>query len=590
VEVCHQLPVARRLRLAAPSSRHPGCVMRTPVMDLTQETTLHTLIRDEERFRTILSQMPDAIFILDPERDRVLYANPQACRLLGYSLEELLATPSSRLNPNQMPKLMTLCQAPPGGPPLITEITSITKGGVPVLGEVAASVARVGGHVCLIASIRDISARIQESNQRVEDAMHDPLTCLPNRALFEDRFEVALKRQERNGTALALLLFDIDGFKLVNDTSGHEAGDDVLRTTATTLKSVLRPSDAAARFGGDEFVVLCEDIKDERAAIHVARRITNAMAEARLPADGQTLPSISMGIAVTMDHSTDAGAIIGHADAALYRAKRNGRGRYELFDERMRMRAQERLKDEVALQQAIACEELRLVYQPQINLKTGEVAGGEALIRWEHPERGWVLPGEFIPLAEETNLIVPIGSWVLKQACLTAQLWRAARPIKNPVTMSVNVSAKQLSQSELVDDVAQILEETATDPSSLCLEITESVIGADSPTSVRQLHGLKDLGICLVMDDFGKGFSSLSYLRSLPVDVLKIDQSFVLGACQPQDRALLQAAVDMAHALDLKVVAEGVENGEQLEKVQDSGSDLAQGFYLGRPQESLASL
>jgi diguanylate cyclase (GGDEF)-like protein/PAS domain S-box-containing protein len=563
--------------------------MRHAVRELpTQETTLHA---DEDRFRTILAQMPDALLIIDAEGDRVLFANPQACRILGYSLEELLATPPSSLNPNQMQKLMALSQAPPGGPPMIEEITSITKAGVPLHGEIAASVARVDGRVCLITSLRDISARIEESNQRVQDAMHDPLTCLPNRALFEDRFEVALKRQQRNGNCLAVLLFDLDGFKVVNDTFGHDAGDEVLRTTAEVLRNVLRPSDAAARFGGDEFIVLCEDIKDETAAIRVARRITKAIdAEARLAGARQRFPSISMGIAITSDPSAEAAAMISNADAALYRAKRNGRGRYELFDERMRMRAQERLKDEIALQQAIAREELHLVFQPQIDLKTGEVAGGEALIRWNHPGRGLVLPGDFIPLAEETNLIVPIGSWVLKQACLTAQLWRAERPIEKPLTIAVNVSAKQLSHSELVDDVALVLEETATDPSTLCLEITESVIGADSPTSVRQLHGLKDLGVSLVMDDFGKGFSSLSYLRSLPVDILKIDQSFVLGSAQPHDRALLQAAVDMAHALDLKVVAEGVENVEQLEKVQNSGSDMAQGFFFGEPQESLVAV
>jgi diguanylate cyclase (GGDEF)-like protein/PAS domain S-box-containing protein len=558
-------------------------------IDLMRERTLHSLVKDEERFRTILAQMADALFVLDPERDKVLYANPQACRLLDFSLDELMATPVSVLNPNQMPKLLALSQAIPGGSPLIEELTTITKKGVPLHGEIAASVARVDGQPCLIASIRDISARIEESNQRVEDAMHDPLTGLPNRALFEDRFEVALKRQLRNGHAIAVMLFDVDGFKVVNDTFGHDAGDAMLKRLAEMLRAVLRPSDSAARFGGDEFIVLCEDIQDELAAIQVARRITHSITERGTLNQQDMRVSISMGIALTSDTSVGAASMISNADAALYRAKRNGRGRYELFDERMRIRAQERLLDELALQRAIQREELRLVYQPQIDLKTGEVAGGEALVRWQHPDRGMVQAGDFIPLAEETNLIVPIGSWVLKEACLTAQLWRAARSRKDPLTISVNVSAKQLSHSELVDDVALILEETGTDPSTLCLEITESIIGADSPTSVRQLNGLKDLGLSLVMDDFGKGFSSLSYLRSLPVDVLKIDRSFVLGGAQPNDQALLQAAVDMAHALDLKVVAEGVETLEQLEKVQTSGSDLAQGFFFGEPQESLTT-
>jgi diguanylate cyclase (GGDEF)-like protein/PAS domain S-box-containing protein len=561
--------------------------VRNLVVDLTKETTLHALMKSEERFRNIVGQIPDAVFVLDPSRDRILYANPQARRLLGYSLDELLATPLSVLHPNEMSKLIALGEALPGGPPLIEQLTSMTKAGRPLQGEIAASVARVDGHTCLIASIRDISARMEEVKQRVDEAMHDPLTGLPNRTLFEDRFEVALRHTKRSGQVIAVLLFDLDGFKTVNDTFGHVAGDQMLRTTADALASSLRPSDTAARFGGDEFIVLCEGIGSERAAIQVARRIIEATRSARSVGDRDARISVSMGIALTSEASSSAAELIRNADAALYRAKRNGRGRYELFDERMRIRAQERLKDEIALQHAIDREELSLVYQPQMDLQTGEIAGGEALVRWNHPRRGEVLPGNFIPLAEETNLIVPIGSWVLREACLTAQMWRAARSRETPLSISVNVSAKQLSQSEIVDDVAAVLEETGTEPSSLSLEITESVIGADSPTSIRQLNNLNDLGVCLVMDDFGKGFSSLSYLRSLPVSMLKIDQSFVLGAEAPNDQALLQAAVDMAHALDLKVVAEGVENLDQLEKVQRSGSDLAQGFFFGQPQESL---
>jgi diguanylate cyclase (GGDEF)-like protein/PAS domain S-box-containing protein len=564
--------------------------VRNEVVDLTEETALHTLIKDEEIFRTILEQMADALLILDPERDRVLFANPQACRLLGYPPAELLATPISVLNPNQLPKLLAVSQTGGGGLPLIQELTSVTKDGTPLQGEIAATVARVDGQRCLIASIRDIRARIEETNQRVDEAMHDHLTGLPNRALFEDRFEVALSRQERNSTQIAVILFDLDGFKVVNDTFGHSAGDAMLQTSAEALKHVLRPSDTAARFGGDEFVILCEDIRGERNAIQVAKRIKAAVGGIHQVGSNETDISISIGIAVTTEGSASAGDLISNADAALYRAKKNGRGRYELFDERMRARAQERMRDEIALQRAVRREELRLVYQPQVDLKTGEIVGAEALLRWQHPQRGMLQPSDFISLAEETNLIMPIGSWVLRTACLTAQLWRADRPRETPLAISVNVSAKQLAHSELVDDVAAILQETGTDPSMLCLEITESVIGADAPTSIRCLHSLKDLGVCLVMDDFGKGFSSLSYLRSLPVEVLKIDQSFVLGEARPNDRALLQAAVDMAHALDLKVVTEGVENAEQLKTVQRSGSDLAQGFYFGQPEESLATV
>jgi diguanylate cyclase (GGDEF)-like protein/PAS domain S-box-containing protein len=564
--------------------------MKDGLVEINTESSPQTLSKDEARFRTILGEIADAIFVLDPSSDRILYANPQACRLLGYSVDELLATPLSILHPNELAKLLTLSQAPPGGLPFIEPLISVTKEGRPLQGEIAATVATVDDRSCLIASIRDITARVEENNQRVNDAMHDPLTGLPNRALFEDRFEVALRRRERSGNTIAVILFDLDGFKMINDNLGHHAGDEMLKVTAEALRSVLRPSDAAARFGGDEFIVLCEDIQDELSAIQVGERIVQAVRTTRSSADQEIRLSISMGIALTTDESTNARRLITNADAALYRAKKNGRGRYELFDERMRVRARERLKDEVALQHALSREELRLVYQPQVDLLTGEVAGGEALLRWQHPRRGLIQPGAFIGLAEETNLIVPIGSWVLRQACLTAQLWRAAGPRETPLTISVNVSAKQLSRSELIDDVALVLEETGTDPANLCLEITETVIGADSPTSVRTLQGLKQLGVGIVMDDFGKGFSSLSYLRTLPIDLLKIDQSFVLGANQPNDQALLQAAVDMAHALDLKVVAEGVESVQDFEKVQLSGSDFAQGFYFGEPQASLATV
>jgi diguanylate cyclase (GGDEF)-like protein/PAS domain S-box-containing protein len=563
--------------------------MSHDVLDLTEET-LDALIKSEERYRTIVSQLTDAVFVFDPQSDQILYANPRACRVLGYSHDELLKTRMSSLHPHEMPKLRALIEAPPGQLTLFDQLTSITKEGEAVPGEIAASVARVDGRPCLIASIRDISERTEESNRRLDDAMHDPLTNLPNRALFEDRFEVALARKERNGSTLAVLLFDIDEFKLVNDNHGHQVGDGVLKATADILQSVLRPSDAAARFGGDEFTVLCEDIGNEYGAVQVARRITAAVSTTHVVEEREIPISVSMGIAVTAGGRESPPSLIRNADAAMYRAKANGRGRFEVFDERMRLRALERLGDEVALERAVERDELKLVYQPQLDLRTGDVVGAEALLRWDHPKRGTIAPGDFIGLAEETGLIVPIGVWVLREACLTAQVWRATRSSEKPFTMAVNVSARQLGQSSLVDDVAEILEETGTDPSTLCLEITESVIGADSPSSIRQLWGLKELGITLAMDDFGKGYSSLSYLKSLPVDILKIDQSFVLGIPQANDKALLQAAVDMAHALGLQVVAEGVENVEQLQKVQSSGSDLAQGFYFARPQASLATV
>lgn len=563
--------------------------MNNVVVDVTEES-LTRLIKSEQWFRTIVSEITDAVFVFDPTNDQILYANPGARRLLGYSHDELLKTPMSGLQPHDMPKLVALIQAPAGELTLFDQLTFITKKGQAVQGEIAASVTRVDGRPCLVASIRDVSERIEENEHRLNDAMHDPLTDLPNRALFEDRFDVALARKERDGTTLAVLLFDIDEFKLVNDHFGHQAGDNVLKATGSILRGILRPSDAVARFGGDEFTVLCEDIGDEHGALQIARRIAAAVSITHVFEGHEIDISVSIGIAVTTGGSESPPSLIRNADAAMYRAKANGRGRYELFDERMRLRALERLGDEIALQRAVERDELDLVYQPQLDLRTGDVVGAEALLRWDHPKRGRVPPADFIGLAEETGLIVPIGNWVIKQACLTAQLWRVRRSSHKPFTMAVNVSAKQLSQSDLVEDVAEIMEETGTDPSTLCLEITESVMGADSPSSIRQLEGLKELGVTLAMDDFGKGFSSLSYLRTLPVDILKIDQSFVLGTAHANDKALLQAAVDMAHALGLQVVVEGVENVDQLERVQSCGSDLAQGFYFARPEASLATL
>ena len=443
------------------------------------------------------------------------------------------------------------------------------------------------GRIEFVSSVtRDISER-KAFEQRLEyQATHDPLTGLPNRTLFLDRLELALARRRRSNRPVAVLFCDVDHFKVVNDSLGHGAGDRLLVALAERLRDALRPGDTVARFGGDEFVILCDELVTEHDAVAIAERANRAVHEPLKVESTEVFAAMSIGIAFA-GPDTEPEVMIRDADAAMYLAKERGRARYEIYDERMRSTLVERLDIETALRRALTRKELRVVYQPTINLESGLIVGVEALLRWEHPERGLLIPSEFIDVAEETGLIVPIGMWVVEQACRQAQRWHSEQPEGERLFVSVNLSGRQLDTAALIDNVADVLDRTGIDPNLLGLEITESVVMRDPEASTTALRALKDLGVRLAVDDFGTGYSSLAYLRRFPVELLKVDRAFVDGldaeTGDAEDRAIVAAVVSLAHTLGMKAIAEGVETAEQLRELRELGCDMAQGFLIAKP-------
>ena len=437
--------------------------------------------------------------------------------------------------------------------------------------------------VTALVEVRQRRRRYASALELAHQAVHDALTGLPNRLQVADRLEQALARSTEMGFEVAVLFIDLDRFKLVNDGRGHAAGDELLVAVADRLRRVVRSGDVVARFGGDEFVVVCEDQTAAFEASLVAGRILDALREPVI-VDGQEIfLSASIGIAMA-DGTGSPESLLRDADAAMYRAKEKGRARSEFFDATMRTEALDHLETQSALHRALERDELRVFYQPVVDLASGAVAGVEALVRWEHPRHGLVSPASFVPLAEETGLIVPIGAWVLDQATAQAARWRE-RSWGRSLTVNVNLSARQLRQSDLIPTLMASLLASDTDPSLLCLELTETTFMEDARSHRELLDGIRGLGVGLAIDDFGTGYSSLTYLKRLPVSVLKIDQAFVRGLGRDAaDTAIVKSVIDLAHALGLVVVAEGVEEDGQVAHLRKLGCDLAQGYYFSRPQ------
>ncbi|WP_372788522.1 putative bifunctional diguanylate cyclase/phosphodiesterase [Paraconexibacter sp.] len=433
---------------------------------------------------------------------------------------------------------------------------------------------------------RSISYAIERKRaelQLAHAALHDGLTGLPNRALLLDRLGQALTRLGRRAAYVAVLFLDLDRFKVVNDSLGHDAGDRLLVDVAMRLSSDLRGGDTAARFGGDEFVILCEEVEGEREAIAIADRIAASLDAPFRVGDEEVFVRTSIGIALASGGGVRPETVIRDADAAMYRAKERGGGACEVFDDGMRERALQRLEHEHRLHRALHQHEFVLHYQPQVRMTTGVVAGVEALVRWEHPERGLVPPGDFISSAEETGLIIPLGAWVLEAACRQSAAWAHALGERSPV-VSVNLSARQIAHPDLVATVAEVLERTGADPATICLEVTETAVMQDLEAAVCVLNEVKALGLTLAIDDFGTGYSSLRALQRFPFDTVKIDRSFVSGVQDSeQAAAIVSAIVSLSHALGLRTVAEGVEEVGQVERLRALGCDVAQGFFYARP-------
>ncbi|HEY6822578.1 MAG TPA: EAL domain-containing protein [Burkholderiales bacterium] len=413
-------------------------------------------------------------------------------------------------------------------------------------------------------------------------ATHDALTGLPNRVMFGQRLDHALTQARRHGRKLAVLFIDLDRFKNINDTLGHEAGDGLLREVARRLKHGLRGSDTVARLGGDEFVVLLEEIDDPVLVGAVAQKLIGALAESFLIGGRHYHVTASIGASTFPDDAHDAQALLKNADIAMYRAKERGRNTFQYYSAELNVHSMERLAIESDLRRALERDELVLYYQPQVELGTGRIVGVESLVRWQHPTLGLLGPSTFIPIAEETGLIVPIGEWILRTACAAQQAWQ--RQGLAPVRMSVNLSARQFVHGELTREIEAILGATGCDPSTIELEITESMVMSDPERVARLLGHLRDMKLRVAIDDFGAGQSSLSYIKRFPIDTLKIDQSFVAGIERDRgDRAIVQALIVLAHTLGMHVIAEGVENEGQQNMLLALGCDAFQGYFFSRP-------
>ena len=450
----------------------------------------------------------------------------------------------------------------------------------------------------MVGWLREIHEQIHKQVDQLEhQALHDPLTGLPNRLLLSDRLAQALARARRRKESMAMLFMDLYNFKVVNDSLGHDVGDGLLKAVARRLRTQLRPEDTIARLGGDEFAVLLEGVASLSDATEVAERIAQILRAPFPLLEGQEkVVTSSMGISLSTPEAPSGedeqeNLLLRNADTAMYRAKVNGKARYEVFDKSMHSQALERLKLESDLRRALEKGELRLYYQPKVRLKTGEVFAMEALVRWEHPEQGLILPSQIIPLAEETGLILPLGQWVLRESCRQTRRWHDQFPDISPLGVCVNLSAKEFEHHDLVEDVARNLHETELDPSTLTVEITESILMEDVPRTVAVLEEVKSLGVKLGVDDFGTGYSALSYLKRFPIDCLKIDRSIIEGLGQDStDEAVATAAIVLAHALGAQVTAEGIMTSEQLGRLRALGCDAGQGFYFCEPRLSEAAI
>ena len=428
---------------------------------------------------------------------------------------------------------------------------------------------------------RDVSAARAMAAQIAHSAQHDFLTGLPNRMLLNDRVGQAIAAAQRHEKQVAVLFLDLDGFKHINDSLGHPTGDKLLQSIAWRLVECVRGSDTVSRQGGDEFVVLLSEVEQPEDAAHTARRMLQAVAEAHSIDQHDLHVTTSIGVSVYPDDGLDAETLIKNADTAMYQAKENGRQSYKFFKPAMNVRAVERQSIEESLRRALERNEFALHYQPKIDLRTGAITGAEALLRWTHPTRGLVSPARFIPVAEDCGLILPIGAWVLREACGQARAWvDAGLPV---ATMAVNVSAMEFRNENFLQNLTAILAETGLDPRSLELELTESVLMKHAESTASILQSVRERGVQVAVDDFGTGYSSLSYLRKFPVDALKIDQSFVRQISAGEDTTIVTAVIAMARSLKLRVVAEGVETVGELTFLRAHQCDEAQGYYFSRP-------
>jgi diguanylate cyclase (GGDEF)-like protein/PAS domain S-box-containing protein len=544
----------------------------------------------ENRYGPLPEGVPSVAYIFEPGIEgRCLYISPSVEGVLGYPRRQWLEERGlwdRILHPDDEERVVSNeAQCARSGEKLVQEYRLCSADGrdVWIRDEMTVVFDRQTGEDPLFYGVfLDVSDRKRMETELERLALYDPLTGLPNRALFGDRLRQVLSRRGREA-ATAVYFLDLDRFKRINDSLGHGAGDAVLREVAERLASVVRPEDTVARFGGDEFTILCESVGGVLEAVAIADRLQRPLRNPLSLGGAELRLSASIGVAlVEADDNGDGQHLIEDADAAMYRAKERGGARTELFDSAMRENAVRAMRIEQELQRALEEGELRLHYQPSVDLATGQVVGAEALVRWEHPKRGLIVPDRFLGVAEETGLIVPLGTWVLGEACRQLAEWQG-RPETAHLHLSVNLSARELTHPDAVSTVLSAVRKSGIDPRALTIEVTESTAMADGDTGFRALRDLSSVGIRVAIDDFGTGYSSLEQLRRMPVDIVKVDRSFVSGmAADSTDREIVAAVVGMGRALKLCVVAEGIETPEHAEALRELGCDIGQGFLYAK--------
>jgi diguanylate cyclase (GGDEF)-like protein/PAS domain S-box-containing protein len=562
--------------------------------EITQRKYIQQKLQEsEQRLEGILNSLEDVVWSANAQTWEFFYLNPAAAKIYDRPVAAFFQNPNLRLevvHEQDRPKLEHSQQ-------LLAELGSFhleyrirrPDGGIRWLSDRSYLVYDDDGRAIRIDGIiYDITERKQAQEQLVHDALHDALTGLPNRTLFMERVDRALKHSKRNQDyVFAVLFIDLDRFKVVNDSLGHSVGDRLLMAISRLLEECIRSNDSVARLGGDEFTILLDDIKNANDATRIAERLLNKL---MFPIDcgSHTIfTGASIGIVFSSQEYEDGVDLLRDADIAMYRAKERGKGRYAIFDRQMYAQTLNLLKLENDLRFGLERKEFLLYYQPIISLTTGRINGFETLIRWQHPERGLILPTEFVPIAEDTGLIVPIGEWLLQESCCQLKNWQLQFPNAESLKISVNLASQQIQAPNLIQKLEQVLGESGLDGKFLRLEITESMLMDWGETTLDTLSQIKNRKIQLSIDDFGTGYSSLSYLHRFPIDSLKIDRSFVHRmSCDRENFEIVQTIITLAHALEIDVIAEGVETTEQFDRLKNLGCEFAQGYFFSKPMDS----
>jgi diguanylate cyclase (GGDEF)-like protein/PAS domain S-box-containing protein len=580
--------------MLSPLDSAEGILVTAAIRDISVRKAAEThLAQMESRYRGLLEAAPDAMVVVDQYGEIVLL-NLQAEKQFGYRRDELLGQKVTNIIPVGFAERLIADSTRTAAEALAQqigtgiELVALRKDGSEFPIELMLSPLDSTEGILVTAAIRNISTRKKAelaawtmAQQMLHSSEHDFLTGLPNRMLLNDRLGQAIAVAPRHMNKVAVLFLDLDGFKHINDSLGHPTGDKLLQSIAKRLVDCVRGSDTVSRQGGDEFVVLLSEVEYPEDAAIAARRMLQAVAEAHTVDQHDLHVSASIGVSVYPDDGLDAETLIKNADTAMYQSKEGGRQNFRFFKPAMNVRAVERQSIEEGLRRAVEREEFSLYYQPKVDVRTGAITGAEALIRWTHPTRGLIPPAQFIPIAEDCGLILPIGAWVLREACRQARAWvDASLPL---ATIAVNVSAMEFRAESFLDGVISVLSDTGLDPTCLELELTESVLMKHAESAVHILQALRERGIKVAIDDFGTGYSSLSYLRKFPVDALKVDQSFIRQIGSDDDATLVTVMIGMARSLRLRIVAEGVEKLEELEFLRAHQCDEAQGYYFSPP-------